>query len=497
MRMSMISIELRTVAAVALMALAGIAQTASAQLSTDVEARIRRIEAGLLTPVVIAGQQAGMTLTDRMRNYNVPGVSIAVINEGRLEWARGYGVVQAGTDVAVDTMTLFQAASISKPVAALAALRLVEMGVLQLDDDVNGRLQSWHVENNGHTALQKVTLRRLLSHNAGLTVHGFRGYARDENVPTLVQLLSGTAPANSARVRPDTTPGAIWRYSGGGSSVAQLLMQDVTGRTFPDLMRELVLQPTGMTHSGYEQPLPEHRASAAATGHRAGGLAVTGRWHTYPEMFAAGLWTTPSDLARLAIHVQQSFQGTPGILSPEMTRQMLTVQAGEYGLGFGVVHGDGFVAFSHGGANEGFRAIFYAFADRGQGAVVMTNGDAGSPLAAEILRGIAAEYGWPAQRPVVRDVVAIDAVDLASLAGTYRGQLNDAPVIIRFAVDGRTLRSEGPSLGLRTLHHQGDDAFFATEAPVTISFERDSTGRGLAVVVPGPGGQRIRLLREP
>jgi hypothetical protein len=195
--------------------------------------------------------------------------------------------------------------------------------------------------------------------------------------------------------------------------------------------------------------------------------------------------------------VQQSFQGTPGILSPEMTRQMLTVQAGEYGLGFGVVHGDGFVAFSHGGANEGFRAIFYAFADRGQGAVVMTNGDAGSPLAAEILRGIAAEYGWPAQRPVVRDVVAIDAVDLASLAGTYRGQLNDAPVIIRFAVDGRTLRSEGPSLGLRTLHHQGDDAFFATEAPVTISFERDSTGRGLAVVVPGPGGQRIRLLREP
>jgi CubicO group peptidase (beta-lactamase class C family) len=468
----------------------------SAQLSADVEARIRRVEAGLLTPVVIAGQVAGMRLADRMRNYNVPGVSVAVINDGRIEWARGYGVLQAGANVAVDTMTLFQAASISKPVAAMAVLRLVQDGSLDLDADVNGLLRSWQLESNGHTAVQKVTLRRLLSHSAGLTVHGFRGYARGEDVPTLVQVLDGAAPANSARVRPDTEPGSIWRYSGGGSSVAQLLMQDVTGRTFPDLMRDLVLQPTGMMHSGYDQPLPEHRAPAAATGHRAGGAAVTGGWHTYPEMFAAGLWTTPSDLARLAIHVQQSFNGRPGILSPAVTREMLTVQAGEYGLGFGVVHGDGYVAFSHGGANEGFRATFYAFADRGQGAVVMTNGDAGSPLAAEILRAIATEYGWPAQRPVVRDVVAIDPGALASLAGAYRGEWNGSPIAVNFGVEGRTLRSQGAPLGARTLHHQGGDTFFATEAVLTVSFERDAAGRGITAFIPGPGGQRIRLARE-
>jgi CubicO group peptidase (beta-lactamase class C family) len=375
----------------------------SAQQATPAEVaeRIRRVEQGLLAPVITDGEPAGMSLAERMRHYRVPGVSVAVINEGRIEWAKGWGVVDAGGAVPVDTATLFQAASISKPVAALAALRLVEQGRLSLDTDVNASLTSWKVEENGHTAMSKVTLRRLLSHNAGLTVHGFRGYAEGEAVPTLVQLLDGSAPANSARVRPDTMPGAIWRYSGGGSSVAQLLMQDATGRDFAGLVRELVLVPAGMAHSTYEQPLPPSRHAHAAVAHRTSGEPLPGRWHTYPELFAAGLWTTPSDLARLAIEVQRSYAGASAqILSPAMTREMLSLQAGDYGLGFGVARGDGWTSFSHGGSNQGYRAILYVFADRGQGAVIMTNGDMGGALMGELMRGIAEVYDWPAQRAV-------------------------------------------------------------------------------------------------
>jgi CubicO group peptidase (beta-lactamase class C family) len=483
-------------AAALFLAVACTAAPATGQAPADLDDRIRRVEQGLLTPVVINGRDARMDIEARMRHYNVPGVSIAVINDGRIEWAKGYGVMQAGGDVAIDTLTLFQAASISKPVGAMGALRLVEGGRLALDADVNASLVSWQVEDNGHTAREKVTLRRLLSHNAGLTVHGFRGYARDEGVPTLVQLLDGAQPANSRPVRPDTMPGAIWRYSGGGSSIAQLLMQDVTGQDFPSLMRELVLRPAGMVHSGYEQPLPDARAPFAAVGHRAAGAAVNGQWHTYPEMFAAGLWTTPSDLARLAIHVQQAFAGAEGgILSPAMTRQMLTRQAGEYGLGFAVQHGDGWTAFSHGGANEGFRAMFYAFAETGQGAVIMTNGDNGSPLVSELMRAVATEYGWPTQRPVVRDVVPITPGRLATLAGSYGGHWNGAPVTVRFTADGETLHSGGPLVGTRAFHHGGDDGFFTTETPMNIAFEREAGGRGVAVVV-NAGGQGIRLERE-
>jgi CubicO group peptidase (beta-lactamase class C family) len=487
--------RMRSVVGLVLVAVLGWAGVAAAQQAGDVAERVRRVEAGLLTPVVIAGQQSGMLLEERLQHYRVPGLSIAVINDGRIEWAKGYGVVEAGGSSAVDTATLFQAASISKPVAALGALRLVEAGRLALDADVNASLTSWQVEQNGHTQVERVTLRRLLSHSAGLTVHGFRGYAAGEAVPGLVQVLDGAAPANSARVRPDTTPGARWRYSGGGSSVVQLLMQDVTGLSFPDLMRELVLVPTGMVHSGYEQPLPAARAAAAAVGHRGTGQPVAGRWHTYPEMFAAGLWTTPSDLARLAVAVQRSYAGaSDGVVTAGMTREMLTAQAGEYGLGFAVARGPDWTAFSHGGANEGFRATFFAFADRGQGVIVMTNSDNGGPLISEVIRAVAQEYDWPAQRAVVRAVVPIAPARLAAMAGVWTGELNGRVVSLTVSAAGATLQATGWPLDGRTLHHFGDDAFFHVEGTTVLRFESDGHDRFTGAVLEG-AGQPVRLSR--
>ncbi|HKG98317.1 MAG TPA: serine hydrolase domain-containing protein, partial [Pyrinomonadaceae bacterium] len=365
------------------------------QGSNGVDERIKRVESGLLPQVVIKGQPAPkMSIAERMAFHKVPGVSIAVINNSAIEWARGYGVVEAGTNKPVTTETLFQAASISKPVAAMGALYLVEKGKLALDEDVNKRLVSWKVAENEFTKEKKVTLRGLLNHSAGMTVHGFRGYASDEAVPTLLELLDGKKPANSAAVRVDIAPGTRWRYSGGGISVAQLMMMDVTGKPFPQFMKETVLDKIGMKHSTYEQPLSKDWQQQAATGHRPKGEAVKGKWHTYPEMAAAGLWTTPSDLARFAIEIQKSRAGKSNkVLSKEMTSEMLTAVMGEYGLGIGVGREGRAATFSHGGSNEGFRCMMFAYTETGQGAVVMTNSDNGSALAGEILRSIAAEYG--------------------------------------------------------------------------------------------------------
>lgn len=221
-----------------------------------------------------------------MSAYRVPGVSIAIIHNGSIEWAQGFGAAQVGGGP-VTTETLFQAGSISKPVAAMAALHLVEKGTLALDSDVNQALTSWKIPASAAAPGAVVTLRELLSHTAGLTVHGFPGYAAGTPIPTLVQVLDGEKPANTAPVRLEAAPGSRWKYSGGGYTVMQQLLLDVSHQPFPKLMHDTVLAPIGMTRSTYEQPLPTELRSGAATPYKANGAPVEGGFHIYPEMAAA------------------------------------------------------------------------------------------------------------------------------------------------------------------------------------------------------------------
>jgi CubicO group peptidase (beta-lactamase class C family) len=378
------------------------------------------VENGLSTLLQIRGRAADrFTIGERMEHYGVPGVSVAVVDDGAVAWAGGYGVADAETGEPVTPETLFQAASISKPVAAVAALALVEEGTLALDAPVNDRLREWRIPENDFTRTRAVTLRHLLTHTGGLTVHGFPGYAATEEVPTTVQVLDGSGPANTGPVRVDTVPGSIWRYSGGGYTIVQKLLTDVTGRSFPDLMRELVLDPVGMTASSYRQPLPPERERGAASGHLEDGSRVEGEWHVYPEMAAAGLWTNPTELARLALALQAAWRGESDVpLSGETARAMLTPGQGDWGLGFSVQDGE-FPRFSHGGSNHGFKAQFLASVEDGRGVFVMTNGERGTPLAMEIVQAVARAYGWPA--PVSRkvDVVDLDEDLLSRVAGSY------------------------------------------------------------------------------
>lgn len=363
---------------------------------SDPGPRIARIENGL-TPINIRGEVKPTTnIADHMTYYKVPGLSVAFFDQGKIVWTRTYGFADPASKKPVTTETLFQAASISKPVSALAALRLVQDGRLSLDENINSKLHSWTVPENRYTQQQKVNLGEILSHTAGFSVHGFSGYATGEHLPTVLQILNGQNPANSPPILVDAVPGSIWQYSGGGYVVLQLLLTDVTGKLFPQIIHDLVLAPAGMTHSTYEQPLPANLAAAAAIPYRENGDPVQGGWHTYPEMAAAGLWTTPSDLALMAIEVQYEYAGKSSrILSQQMTRQMLTPQKGSWGLGFSVEAPGQPPRFGHDGANEGYRCDLEVITESGQGIAIMTNSDAGDKLIRELLRAVSKEYKWP------------------------------------------------------------------------------------------------------
>jgi CubicO group peptidase (beta-lactamase class C family) len=356
------------------------------------------------------------TLVDRMEHYNVPGVSIAIINSNQIEWAKGYGILEVGSNKSVTPDTLFQAASIGKSITAIAAMHFVEEGLLNLDENVNNKLISWKVPENSFTVKDKVTLRRLLSHSAGMTVSGFRGYAEGEKIPTLLQILDGKLPANNEPIRVDRIPGKSFRYSGGGFQVVQQLLEDIENEPFSVIMQKIVLEPTGMTSSAYELILPENRKEAAAVAHNVNGQPAEGKWHNLACFGAGGgLWTTPTDLARLGIEISKAYQERPNdILSHRSAELMLTPQSDagklgrqvkrylpgfcsqvKYGLGF-VLCGQGQdLLFLHPGHNlPGYRSLLAIMPVKGQGISIMINGENGNGLILEIFYSFAQAYGW-------------------------------------------------------------------------------------------------------
>ncbi len=366
-------------------------------------------------------------LVARMAEHKIPGLARALIADGEIAIERALGVKEAGRTDPVTPTTRFQACSISKPVTVLAMLRLVEEGTLDLDADVNDVLTSWRVPPSA--AWQpRVTIRQIASHSAGLTVGGFPGYRRGTPLPTLTQILTGSSPANTEGIRVDTLPGVEFRYAGGGTTVLQQVVEDVTRGPFPALMRELVLGPLGMSCSGFTQPLPAELHDEAATAHGTDGTPVEGRWHVYPELAAAGLWTTPYDLARYAIAVQAAAAGAPGaILGSELTASMLTPQVqstsrlgGLDRLGLGLfLGGPEAVWFGHSGGNEGFRCHLLAHRDAGCGLVVMTNGDRGHVLIGDLLDDVAHVMGWPDYVIAERDGDAEPSIAPDSFTGVY------------------------------------------------------------------------------
>jgi CubicO group peptidase (beta-lactamase class C family) len=459
-------------------------QGASGQSS--VQPRIDRIEKGLLSAVLIKGDP-GRTIQERMKFYNVPGVSIAVINDYKIEWARGYGVKDVETNEPVTTETLFQAASISKPVSAMTALKRVEQGKIALDQNINDKLTSWKLPDNEFTAKRKVTLANLLSHTGGLTVHGFPGYAVGEQIPTVPQILDGAAPANTAAVRVDMEPATKFRYSGGGTTIAQLALMDIEKKPFPQIAQDTVLGPLGMTNSTYSQPLPAETRKKAASGHRGNGKPVEGKIHVYPEMAPAGLWTTPTDLARFAIEVQLSLAGKSNkVLSKEMTTKMVTPFISDnVGMGFFIEKHGQATYFGHGGANEGFRCQLLVNRDKGYGAVVMVNSDNGR-IISEIVRAIAKEYQWEDFLPQPLEIVSADPAKLDDYTGRF---LVDTDHVLTVTKENGKLYGKPPFAPKFELFAISENEFTRRDENHQFAFARGEGGKVDSV--------RIRFNGEP
>ncbi len=360
--------------------------------------RATAVEAGALERdliVTVKGEKQLGSINEALKLLNIPSVSIALIDEGRVAFARAYG-----EDATPDT--LYQAASLSKFVASIGAMRLVESGTLKLDEDVNDRLTSWKVPSNSLDSTHKVTLRGLLSMTGGIGVPGFLGYPVGSQLPTLRQILDGTPPANSPPVTVIAVPGSAYHYSGGGYEIAEALMQDATATPFPQLMRELVLDPLGMNASSFDLPPDGRLAARATSGHFGDGKELPGRWNLFPEHAAAGLWSTPTDIAKLLVQLAHTWQGFSSIFLRRQTLQeILTPQnGGPYGLGAAIAGDGASLVLMKRGQNIGYQGYLILYPATGQGMVVMTNSDNGSKLAEALIKRAATAYDWPDLPPL-------------------------------------------------------------------------------------------------
>ncbi|MBK8339273.1 MAG: serine hydrolase [Flavobacteriales bacterium] len=433
------------------------------------------------------------TIEERMKHFGVPGMSIAVIDDFKIAWTKSYGVMDTTSMRPVTDSTLFQAASISKPVFTMAVLKLAELGAVKLDEDVNATLTSWKLPENAFTATEKVTLKRLLGHVAGTTVHGFEGYAVGEPLPSLLNILNGEAPSNSPAIVVDQTPGSSWRYSGGGYCVVSQLILDAKGGSIPQHMHDLVLDPLGMSRSTYQQPLPEAWNHNAATGYLPDRSAVKGKWHVYPELSPDGLWTTATDLAHFVIDLQKTITSDSGkVLSRATAMQMVEPFVEPHAaVGLTIEDKKGERYFDHGGWNEGFCGWIVGHVENGKGAVILIN--ANEPdFMGEVVRSIARAYDWPEFVPV-RKAQPLDSTALDAFTGRYRVGSDDLVTITRRGgkLIRQPLRQEAGELV-----HIGDNVFVSRLDERYRRFAKDSTGEMTVQVMDAIDAKDFSTLRR-
>lgn len=455
----------------------------------QMDARIARVEAGLLRPILMKGEpRVGMSLQDRMAHYDVPGISIAVLDAGVVAWARSWGVVREGAPGAVTPETLFQAGSVSKTVAAMLTLRLVSEGRLGLDDPVNTRLKSWTLPGSERGGSEAVTIRHLLTHSAGLTPVTYLGVEPSSRIPTTLELLEGKAQPAVPPVARVEAPGRRFSYSNSAYLVLQQLLADVSGESFDALARAELFAPLRMSGATFAPQLPPARLERAAWGHEnreplpSKGLVVPAA--------VGGLWTTPSDLARLLAAFFASYRGDAGgLVKPALAREAMRAQVESQGL-CGAVEGSGAaLRLIQTGAMSGFITVLVGYPELGRGAVVMVNaGGRSGGLARELLRAVAAEYAWPGFLTEY-ETAELPTAALGEVAGQYAFDNPAYPKIGITVKDGRLYWVDRP------MQPVAGGRFVVPSAGIEVEFVRDDAGAVVAADVREPGTRKTRIRR--
>lgn len=443
--------------------------------SEAIESKINQVENNLGTWVQIEGDTASLTLASRMKQYNIRGLSIAVIRNYKIEWARGYGTMDAATNEPVTTQTLFQAGSISKSLNAVGLLKLVQDKKIDLYADINNYLQTWKFPYDTISRGKKISLANLLSHTGGLSIHGFPGYERGDTIPSLTDILNGKAPANTKAVRSEFAPSLRYQYSGGGTTISQLMAMDITSQPYDDYMWRQVLKPLGMTMSSYNQPPAKDKEKFLATGYYEDGLAIKGKYHVYPEQGAAGLWTNPTDIATYIIETQLSLQGQSNkVLSQEMTKLRLTPFIdSSAALGVFIETKGGEKYFGHSGADAGFLSFYKGSLENGNGVVVMVNSNNGNMLN-EVVNSVASVYGWKDfYKPVMKKIKPLADSLFANYTGMYTID-GDTLSLVR---QGNTDYVIFAPTEKYKIYFTADDEFFSKEMPIDLKFEKNGAGK--------------------
>jgi CubicO group peptidase (beta-lactamase class C family) len=444
--------------------------------------RIKSLEKGLLSAVYFKGQKLEkMSLATRMEFYRVPGVSIACLDKYQVEWAKAYGQYDVLKPDPLATDSLFQAGALSQPIATAAALHFVEKGRLNLDDDVNTWLHSWKFPQEELAAKKKLRLRGLLSHSSGLSNQVFPGYLQKDTLPSLRNILDGKKPANSLPIWYDFKPGSGARYSESGYVLLQQLLIDLENKPFPQIMKEIVLDPSGMKNSTFELPLPPDFSRRAASGHLRNGQPIEGRWLNYPELGANGLWTTPSDYAAFILEIVHAAMGDSAkIISAESARAMLAPQAENRGFGFLVEgSGDGLNFYLQGRTN-GFSCYTIFYPAKGQGAVVMTNSENGPLLVEELLRALSATYEWPHFKPKEKQLYRF----APSAYQQYVGRYEVTPdYVLDVGYEDYYLVVQPTGQVPTKFYVESETIFFSVDPYIRIQFRKDEQGKVLELVL--------------
>jgi CubicO group peptidase (beta-lactamase class C family) len=478
--------------------LLGCACTAYSQSQTKysdrVEQKIKKVENNISGWVQIEGVKSVWTLPERMQYYHVNGLSIAVIHNYKLEWARGYGWADSANQIPVTTQTLFQAASISKSLNALGVLKLAQEKKLNIHEDINHYLKSWHLPESNFTTDKKVTVYNLLNHTGGLNVHGFLGYGKGDSIPSIIQILNGEKPAKSEAIKSHVAPGTKVEYSGGGIEISQLIVMDITHEPYEKYQWDEVLKPLGMRNSFYTQPPPKNKTAFLASGYDTNGKEINGGYHIYPELAAAGLWTNPTDLSKFIIETQLSYEGKLNkILSQRMTEEMLTPFKGsDAGLGVFIDSIGNRKYFQLGGSNEGFKSQYFASLTGGDGVVIMVNSDQDEILH-DVINSVAQAYNWKDfYKPQKRKTVNVPDDTLQQYVGNYSlSQIN----ISVFKKGNNLFLSRNGGAPMQLFFTSNTDFVLMQFQANNIKFEKNKTGNNYDIVLKD-GDNDVRFAKK-
>ncbi|MFM9908084.1 MAG: serine hydrolase domain-containing protein [Chitinophagaceae bacterium] len=464
----------------------------SQKISSEIGKKINKVENSLTTAVIYGDSLPHWNIEDRMKSSNTKGLSIAVIKNYKIEWAKGYGWADVSENRKVTTKTRFQAASISKSLNSLGLLKLVEQGKINPEADINTYLKTWKFPYDSLSKNKKISVYNLLSHTAGLTIHGFPGYERTDLLPTIQQVLDGQKPANTEAVRSAFEPGKKFEYSGGGTTISQLIITSVTGRKYSEYMQKEVLTPLGMMNSSYNQPPTD--TTNLATGYYETGNPVKGKYHVYPEQAAAGLWTTPTDLAKYIIECQLAYEGkSKKVLSPAMMKKRMTPYMDTaFGLGVFIENRNGVKYFNHNGSNEAFVCTYYGSLKGGDGVVIMVNGE-NFNIINEVLNSVAQVYDWNGFfKPVFKKLAIVPKETMQQYLGDYKLSNTDT-LTIRFCGEQLCIRQNGQSGDGFKMTFEDMVTFTVAEVPnAVIRIIRDKDGKVEALELE-QGGQKRNL----